>query len=225
VRVKKSNSEPMSSQNPVADARPSELPSSYSTQEVAKLLSISVQTVQRWMDLGHLSGWRTPGGHRRIDPQSVDRLMRASSGTSLPEQPVRAGNGGSSIMLVDDTRDDLDFLAAVTQMVLPNSQLICVSSGFAAMMSIGRTRPDLLITDIAMPGFDGLEMLRTLRDDPATSNLPVIAVSGYHPEEISRRYGALPPGITVMRKPVSPKQLREMLQRIAPELLLAALPA
>lgn len=224
MRVRKSSAVPANSQNTVTNVRTSELSSSYSTQEVAKLLAISVQTVQRWMDLGHLSGWRTPGGHRRIDPQSVERLMRASSGTSLPEQPVRAGNGGS-IMLVDDTRDDLDFLAAVTKMVLPNSQLICVSSGFAAMMSIGRTRPDLLITDIAMPGFDGMEMLRTLKDDPATSNLPVIAVSGYHPEEVNRRYGALPPGITLMRKPVSPKQLRDMLERIAPEVLHAALPA
>ena len=224
MRVRKSSAVPANSQNTVTNVRTSELSSSYSTQEVAKLLAISVQTVQRWMDLGHLSGWRTPGGHRRIDPQSVERLMRASSGTSLPEQPVRAGNGGS-IMLVDDTRDDLDFLAAVTRMVLPNSQLICVSSGFAAMMSIGRTRPDLLITDIAMPGFDGMEMLRTLKDDPATSNLPVIAVSGYHPEEVNRRYGALPPGITLMRKPVSPKQLRDMLERIAPEVLHAALPA
>lgn len=224
MRVRKSTAVPMNSQHAANDIRTSELPSSYSTQEVAKLLAISVQTVQRWMDLGHLSGWRTPGGHRRIDPQSVERLMRTSSGTSLPEQPVRAGNGGS-IMLVDDTRDDLDFLAAVTQMVLPNSQLICVSSGFAAMMSIGRTLPDLLITDIAMPGFDGLEMLRTLKADPATSNLPVIAVSGYHPEEVNRRYGDLPPGIILMKKPVTPKQLRDMLQRIAPELLHAALPA
>ncbi len=197
-----------------------ELPASYSTQEASKLLAISVQTVQRWMDLGHLSGWRTPGGHRRIDPQSVQRLLRVASSAGAPPRPGQEREG-HVVMLVDDSAEDLEFLAAVAQMVLPGARVISVTSGFAAMMAIGRALPDVLITDIAMPGFDGLEMLRTLRGDPSTANLPVIAVSGYTPEEIDRRFGALPEGTHLMRKPVSPKLLREKLNHMAPHLLQA----
>jgi CheY-like chemotaxis protein len=38
--------------------------------------------------------------------------------------------------------------------------------------------PDLVVTDITMPVMDGLELIRRLRDDPATAHIPILAVSG-----------------------------------------------
>lgn len=107
-----------------AATTPGDPPNSYSTLEAAKLLGTSAQTVQRWMDLGHLGGWRTPGGHRRINPASVDRLLRLAT---LPT-PTRANSSGAgasvSIMLVDDSPDDLEFLEAVVRKVVPAANLI-----------------------------------------------------------------------------------------------------
>lgn len=203
-----------------AATTPGDPPNSYSTLEAAKLLGTSVQTVQRWMDLGHLGGWRTPGGHRRINPASVDRLLRLAT---LPT-PTRANSSGAgasvSIMLVDDSPDDLEFLEAVVRKVVPAANLISVRNGFSALMLIGRAKPDLLITDIGMQGFDGLEMIRTLRDDPATGSLPVIGVSGHKPEEIVTRFGAVPDLVTILKKPLSPAMLRNTLAQVAPALLL-----
>ena len=188
---------------------------SYSTIEAAKLLGTSVQTVQRWMDLGHLRGWRTPGGHRRIDGASVDRLLRLAV---LPD--VDAGAPAEMrILLVDDSPDDLELLTIVARTVMPGASIASAESGFAALMLIGRALPGLLITDIAMQGFDGLEMIRSLRADPASANLPVIAVSGHPLEEIVRRFGTVPAAVTILRKPVAPSALREAIGRVAPALL------
>ena len=208
---------------------PADPGTSYSTLEAAKLLGTSVQTVQRWMDLGHSGGWRTPGGHRRIEPAGVDRLLRLATLSAPTRADSRAdsadGDEGVSIMLVDDSPDDLEFLEAVVRKVMPGANIRAVRNGFSALMLIGREKPDVLITDIGMQGFDGLEMIRSLRDDAATANLPVLAVSGYKPEEIATRFGALPERLNVLMKPLSPAMLRDTLAQIAPALLRRAVSA
>jgi signal transduction histidine kinase len=52
-----------------------------------------------------------------------------------------------------------------------------IGDGDAALAAIRRRRPDLVISDVMMPGLDGLELLRALRDDPATKALPVLLLS------------------------------------------------
>jgi excisionase family DNA binding protein len=49
---------------------------SYSTVEIARRLGVSIQTVQRWVDAGRLKAWKTLGGHRRIDADSAEALLR-----------------------------------------------------------------------------------------------------------------------------------------------------
>ena len=50
-------------------------------------------------------------------------------------------------------------------------------SGFDALVRIGAARPDLLITDLRMPGIDGFEMIRALQASGAISDLEVIVVT------------------------------------------------
>ncbi len=60
---------------------------SYSTVEVSRRLGVSIQTVQRWVDSGHLKAWKTLGGHRRISAESAETLL-AEAGAQL--QPIEA---------------------------------------------------------------------------------------------------------------------------------------
>jgi len=50
--------------------------------------------------------------------------------------------------------------------------------GREALRLVHELQPDILITDYAMPGMDGLELLAALRSDPDTKNLPVILLTG-----------------------------------------------
>lgn len=205
-----------------AELPPQESSVSYSTLEAAKLLGTSVQTVQRWTDTGHLRGWRTPGGHRRIEGASLDRMLRMAAmqpATDAPQgsESVTAGRG-VRILVVDDSPDDLAFLHAVVSKRFPAAEVITASNGFAALIMIGRQKPDILVTDIAMQGFNGIEMILSLRDDPATATLPIIAVSGHKPEEIGRRFGSLPEAVLILRKPVAPRHLWEAACTVAPHL-------
>lgn len=47
-----------------------------STSEAARHLGVSLSTVRRWSDLGHLQGYRTPGGQRRFSVEQLDEFVR-----------------------------------------------------------------------------------------------------------------------------------------------------
>jgi excisionase family DNA binding protein len=47
------------------------------TSQVARELGVSLGTVRRWADLGHLETYRTPGGQRRFSREQVDRFIRS----------------------------------------------------------------------------------------------------------------------------------------------------
>lgn len=75
------------------------------------------------------------------------------------------------------------------------------------------SRPDLILTDIAVPGIDGIELCRRLRADERTRDIPVIAVTGYE----DRRYPdrALLAGANrVLLKPLDPGALLAEARRL-----------
>jgi DNA-binding response OmpR family regulator len=80
-------------------------------------------------------------------------------------------------------------------------RVITVSNAVSALLMIGRSSPDLLITDLQLPGMDGFNMLRVLRSTPEIATTQIVVVSGLGAPEIEAR-GGLPSGIEVLSKPV-----------------------
>jgi len=58
-------------------------------------------------------------------------------------------------------------------------QVIEATTAQAAFDMIPNNRPDLIVMDIQLPGMDGLEATTKLKAEPATANIPVIAVTSY----------------------------------------------
>ena len=52
-------------------------------------------------------------------------------------------------------------------------------TALAAFEMLDKERPDLIVMDIQLPGIDGLEATRKLKEQPATADIPVIAVTSY----------------------------------------------
>jgi excisionase family DNA binding protein len=57
------------------------------TREAAQALGVSLRTAQLWVENGQLEAWKTEGGHRRITPDSVQRLLRGNLQAVAPEKP------------------------------------------------------------------------------------------------------------------------------------------
>ncbi len=176
---------------------------SYTTIEVARRLGVSLQTVQRWVDAGHLKAWRTPGGHRRVDAESADRLFREQQGGDPGAEDAGAGSSRAlKVLVVDDSAMDLALLVAHVRALLPTAEVETASDGFQALLRIGHAVPDVLVTDLHMPHLDGFEMLRSLATGDGPRPRRLIAVSSLSPSEMAAR-GRLLPDVRFASKPVA----------------------
>ena len=61
--------------------------SELTTRQTAKLLNVSVRTVQLWVENGTLQAWKTIGGHRRISVGSVQQLLEEKQDRQTPIPP------------------------------------------------------------------------------------------------------------------------------------------
>jgi excisionase family DNA binding protein len=178
-------------------------PRSYSTLQLAQTLGVSVQTVQRWVDAGHVKAWKTVGGHRKIDADSADawiRRMRATGEDAEEAKAISTPHVSLRALLVDDDAAFLEVLETLVADHIPGAAIEKANNGFQALQSMARTTPDLLVTDVVMPHIDGLEMLRHVSAQ-ATRPACVVVTSVLAREDVERK-GALPADIHFFAKPL-----------------------
>jgi CheY-like chemotaxis protein len=88
-------------------------------------------------------------------------------------------------LVVDDTRIAATIIAQA--LTLLGYQIQVAYSPRAAIESLFKRMPDVILLDINMPGIDGVEVCRYLRRDPRTEKVPIIAMSSEAQEEMVTR--------------------------------------
>ena len=81
----------------------------------------------------------------------------------------------ASILVVDDAATSRDIMGRVLTGL--GHFVSFATDGIDALPKAKEVRPDLVLMDIVMPGMDGFRAMRSLKDDPATSGIPVVLVS------------------------------------------------
>ena len=84
------------------------------------------------------------------------------------------------ILVVDDQRSNVEMMAGVLKG--RGYEVLTAYDGEAALEQVRAASPDIVVSDILMPGLDGYDMCRRLRADPATALLPVVLVTSLDPQ-------------------------------------------
>jgi len=84
------------------------------------------------------------------------------------------------VLVADDNADMRDYL---TRLLGAQWTVEAVADGARALAAVRERRPDVIVSDVMMPNLDGFGLLRALRDDPHTANIPVIMLSARAGEE------------------------------------------
>jgi DNA-binding response OmpR family regulator len=79
------------------------------------------------------------------------------------------------VLVIDDEPAILELLRINFEM--EGFTVVSAPDGRAGLEKAREELPDVVISDIMMPGLDGLQLMRLLRDDPRTADLPVILLS------------------------------------------------
>jgi two-component system, cell cycle response regulator DivK len=95
-------------------------------------------------------------------------------------------------------------------------RLIEAPDGEASLDIVRRECPDLILMDIQLPRLSGIEVTRTLRSEPITANIPIIAITSFAlsgDEQRAKEAGAT----AYMTKPYSPRDLLALIRSLLPE--------
>ena len=104
------------------------------------------------------------------------------------------------ILIVDDAPGNIDVLAGILS---PHYKLRAARDGVKALESVERNPPDLILLDIMMPGIDGYEVCRLLKQNPKTRSIPVLFVTAMS-EDVDEAKGFDVGALDYLTKPVSP---------------------
>jgi twitching motility two-component system response regulator PilG len=115
------------------------------------------------------------------------------------------------VLIVDDTRT----LRSLVQIYLiaQGWEFAEACNGADGLAKARELRPDVVISDVAMPVMDGFELCAALRGDPALRHVPVVLLTMLG-DEASRQRGVLAGASAFLTKPVSPLQLRDAVRRV-----------
>lgn len=83
----------------------------------------------------------------------------------------------SRILIVDDNPTNLKLVAFV--MNAQGYQVATAADAEAAIADVAAARPDLILMDLQLPGIDGLELTRRLKQDPTTRDIVIVALTAY----------------------------------------------
>jgi len=130
--------------------------------------------------------------------------------------PASSGREGARVLVVDDNADMREYLA---RLLATRWRVEVFADGAAALASARAQPPDLVLSDVMMPGLDGFGLLRALRAHAETSQVPVVLLSARAGEE------ALLEGLETGADDylVKPFAARELLARVQTHLDLARL--
>ncbi|WP_416545666.1 response regulator [Limnohabitans sp. DCL3] len=169
------------------------------TTYAAKLLGLSVGTIQTLVEKNELQAWKTQGGHRRISMPSIREYQRKHNMLTLHNDPR---DTRLRVLLVEDDAVTREMLRGYCNRSTMPVDCTAMSSGLEALIDLSSIKPDVLITDLNMPGVDGFELLRTVRQNPQFKRMTTLVLSALTSEEIESR-GGLPEGCIFMAKPIN----------------------
>jgi signal transduction histidine kinase/CheY-like chemotaxis protein len=135
----------------------------------------------------------------------AEKVERAQSGPSAPNGQASILRG-AQILVVDDDQDALDMLSVV--LTEAGATVRTATSATEALALLRWTRPDVLVSDLAMPDEDGYSLLRNLRaiERESGRQTPAVALTAY--VRVQDRVRAQAAGFNVfVEKPVDPEEL------------------
>jgi len=134
---------------------------------------------------------------------------------ALAAPPTVPGEPPRSVLIVDDDPMLLRLYELEISTWNMDISVRKASNGIEALARVGEARPDVLLSDLHMPGLDGFGMIRALRGDPSTASLPLVVISGLDKPTVLSM--GLPADVPFFTKPAPLAALRAAVTSALPK--------
>lgn len=146
----------------------------FTTFQVGRICGVFPTTVIKWVADGRLKASITPGGHRRIPREHLLAFLK-EHGYAVPPE-LRSTR--KTILIVDDDPAVCRMIQRAFKDYAAQVRTESLSSGIDALVEMGKNPPDLVILDVVMPVVDGASLCASLKANPATQNVKIMAITG-----------------------------------------------
>ena len=110
----------------------------------------------------------------------------------------------NTVLVVDDVPTNADVV--LSHLTAAGFRVLYAGSGARALKQLEHSVPDLILLDIKMPGLDGIETCRLIKQRPEWKNVPVIFITGA--DELSQKLAAFEAGgVDFVTKPILPEEV------------------
>jgi two-component system, cell cycle response regulator len=136
----------------------------------------------------------------------------------LPRLEPKATQPTLKILVIEDTPSDLK----LAQIVLSSAghDVTRAEAAEQALQAVKKNKPQIILLDLLLPGIDGLALARTLKADPETRDIHIVAVTSF-PENFSKAEVLAAGCDSYLVKPINTRRLPRQLE----EVITAALPS
>ena len=184
--------------------------------DVHKLFKIEEKYTRKGLQGEKGTGLGLPVVHEIISKHNgtIEVQSHSSNGTlfliTLPKSRLKTNE---NVLVVDDEHGMRMLHTRYIKRVLPDANVLHASDGAGALQLAREFNPKVIISDNDMPDINGEELVRNLKSDPTTANIPIIIITGQDSDanrEALKQYGAT----AVLTKPITPEQIAEILNNI-----------
>jgi len=158
----------------------------FTTSEVARYCAVTNDGVLKWIKSGKLRAFSTPGGHYRVAMDDFRAFLQKFD-IPIDEAFFRGAQKTRTVLVVDDEADIREIVRRVLTEVEPGLRIEEAVDGYDAGIKIGTLRPDLIVMDVRMPRVDGLSLCRSIRQNPETKAIRILAITAFPEQDIIRR--------------------------------------
>ncbi|MFQ6042086.1 MAG: response regulator [Candidatus Poribacteria bacterium] len=177
------------------------------TGEAGKYCNVTHVTIIKWIKQGKLKAYRTPGGRYQIQPQDLIEFLYLYK-MPIPKELLTK----TRILVIDDNPKLMDFIINTLQNEKKNYDLASALNGYDAAMQIINFKPHVVIVNTKTPGVDGIQVCRSIKDNPETEKIKVLAIVDKAEEEKE----ILRCGVEhCLRKPLNIDELRRYVAKLA----------
>ncbi len=179
--------------------------------QAAKYLGVAQSTMRKWSDVGRVSAFYTPGGHRRYRRADLDQFLDRSGPGASASAP--SPGAGPLVLIVDDDERLREYVRV--NLEAEGYEVREAGSAEDALEALGERSPDLILLDVMMPQVDGWETLRRIQEHTGVGAIPVIMFSGKVDEQAASE--AESRGVQgFIGKPFDPRSLIESTKQQLP---------
>ena len=158
----------------------------FTTSEVARYCAVTNDGVLKWIKSGKLRAFSTPGGHYRVAMDDFRAFLQKFD-IPIDEAFFKGAQKTRTVLVVDDEEDIREIVRRVLTEVEPGLKIEEAVDGYDAGIKIGTLRPDLIVMDVRMPRVDGLSLCRSIRQNPETKGIRILAITAFPEQDIIRR--------------------------------------